>query len=548
MSKDVNHSELSALNVKLIQWDNLPFRSDPKIMAIWGSRDPEGLKALIDRDGGIRDALQCARIKGDLGKPILFDGYTRLLIHFARAAEGKADNVPAYTVVEFDDLGQVLAKVLAVQTARRNVTAPQIAHAALQIKALQGFDISPRPHGRPTAEKANSSLKRLPGVKALSKEFGVSDPIIRIVQQAQAHQDPKMLDGLLAKPEDEERYLSPLQVKRKIGAYKRDEAVHSREKHRKLRAARIAKMTAPKTPDEIAPDGVFTVDAIDGIKRIAPGTIDLCCTSIPYPCDVRYDNAIPYDGDYEKYLDKYVRQFLAALKPALKSGGRVAINFDCTYRGYDKQQAGADRHQVPNLFNLWADISRIAEKEIGLHFMAYRIWYKQNCPNYFGTGSRSSRTPMLNPNTEFILIFAKDSMHLEGASDITDAEYDKFALSHWYVLPQKRESMASEAYHPCPFPEEIPYRLIKMYCPTDGVVLDPFSGSATTAFVAKALGRPYIALDNSPLYNGVDAAQKRLATLDGLTATEKAKRIERFVLDKEHGMPKHRRKRGGADE
>ena len=93
-------------------------------------------------------------------------------------------------------------------------------------------------------------------------------------------------------------------------------------------------------------------------------------------------------------------------------------------------------------------------------------------------------------------------------------------------------------------PRNWPTALIKTYCPVNGVVVDPYSGSGTTAFVAKALGRGYIGLDNSPLYNA--AAQKRLATLDGLTATERVKQIERFMLDTEHGMPKHKRKRGLA--
>ena len=451
-------NEFSALDLRLIQWETLPFRSDPEIMKIWGPRDAVALKNLIDEDGGIRDSIQCARIKGDDGKPILFDGYTRLMIHFARKADGKREDVPAYTVVEFDNLGEVLAKVLKVQDARRNVTAPQIAYTALKIKQMQGFDISAKPQGRPANEKRNSSLKTLPSAKALAKEFGVSDPMIRLAQKAMNHSDPKMLMGLLAKPEDP-AYMSPSQVTRKIKAYTRDVAVHSREKNRQIRMAKIAKMKAKPIANEIGADGIFTVDAIEGIKRISPGTVDFVCTSIPYPCDVRYDCSIPFDGDYPKYLNDYVRGFLSAVIPALKSGGRVAINFDCTYRSFDKQDAGEARLQVPNIFNLWKDVSVIAENELGLLFMAYRIWYKQNCPNYFSTGSRSSRTPMLNPNTEFVLIFAKDSMQLDGESDITQEEYDRLALTHWYILPQKRKEQAADEFHPCPYPEELAYRL-----------------------------------------------------------------------------------------
>ena len=34
--------------------------------------------------------------------------------------------------------------------------------------------------------------------------------------------------------------------------------------------------------------------------------------------------------------------------------------------------------------------------------------------------------------------------------------------------------------HPCPFPEEIPYRLMRLYVYEGDVVLDPFNGSGQT--------------------------------------------------------------------
>lgn len=46
-----------------------------------------------------------------------------------------------------------------------------------------------------------------------------------------------------------------------------------------------------------------------------------------------------------------------------------------------------------------------------------------------------------------------------------------------------------------PFPEKLPEFFIRSFCPPDGIVLDPFSGSGTTAAVAKRWGRQFIALD-----------------------------------------------------
>lgn len=54
--------------------------------------------------------------------------------------------------------------------------------------------------------------------------------------------------------------------------------------------------------------------------------------------------------------------------------------------------------------------------------------------------------------------------------------------------------------HFATFPEEIPATCIKAGCPKDGIVLDPFMGSGTTAIVARKLDRNYIGFELNPDY------------------------------------------------
>jgi hypothetical protein len=57
--------------------------------------------------------------------------------------------------------------------------------------------------------------------------------------------------------------------------------------------------------------------------------------------------------------------------------------------------------------------------------------------------------------------------------------------------------MGSQLAHEneAPFPERLAEFFVRSFCPPGGIVLDPFSGSGTTARVAHRHGRQYIALD-----------------------------------------------------
>jgi len=66
--------------------------------------------------------------------------------------------------------------------------------------------------------------------------------------------------------------------------------------------------------------------------------------------------------------------------------------------------------------------------------------------------------------------------------------------------------------HPAIYPEFVVGELIKLLCPPEGIVLDPFVGSGTTCVVAKKLGRKYIGIDLNPEY--IEYAEKRLNDVD----------------------------------
>jgi site-specific DNA-methyltransferase (adenine-specific) len=83
--------------------------------------------------------------------------------------------------------------------------------------------------------------------------------------------------------------------------------------------------------------------------------------------------------------------------------------------------------------------------------------------------------------------------------------------------------------HPCPFPEEIPWRLIQLYSYPGDVVLDPFLGSGQTTKVAKQLGRRWVGYDVVAEY--IDYAAERLEEPLGVRELQLIADFNKIELD-----------------
>lgn len=75
----------------------------------------------------------------------------------------------------------------------------------------------------------------------------------------------------------------------------------------------------------------------------------------------------------------------------------------------------------------------------------------------------------------------------------------------WDILPEDTQGRAS---HFAPYPEDLCKTPILLTCPRGGIVLDPFSGTGTTAIVARSLGRKSVGIDISSSY--IEDAEKRI--------------------------------------
>lgn len=101
---------------------------------------------------------------------------------------------------------------------------------------------------------------------------------------------------------------------------------------------------------------------------------------------------------------------------------------------------------------------------------------------------------------------ASEKFHRTKSGDIYEARLLRNKRSVWTVSTKPFKDA-----HFATFPDTLIADCIKAGCPPEGVVLDPFIGSGTTALVALREGRQYVGIELNPEYIGI--AEKRIADI-----------------------------------
>ena len=115
---------------------------------------------------------------------------------------------------------------------------------------------------------------------------------------------------------------------------------------------------------------------------------------------------------------------------------------------------------------------------------------------------------------------------LASAYPIDDLFKRDVANNIWHIAPVPPGMID----HPCPFPEEIPDRLIKLYSYKNDTVLDPFLGSGQTAKVALALGRNCVGYDVEKSY--VSLAEQRIREPSRIRKQQLVPRFAKVSVDR----------------
>lgn len=243
---------------------------------------------------------------------------------------------------------------------------------------------------------------------------------------------------------------------------------------------------------------IFNEDAITGLQRIPDGSIDLILTDPPYGLGKDYGN----DSDKQEAAEylAWTERWIDAALPKLKPTGSLYIFLTWRYS--------------PEIFVMLKQ--RMT--------MINEIIWDRRVPSMGGS------TRSFTSVHDTIGLFVKSKNYyfdLDSVRIPYDAETKKarsrsiFVGAKWLELGYNPKDLWSvsrlhkedpeRVEHPTQKPLEIIERMVMASCPADGVVLDPFMGSGTTAVAARRCGRQFVGFELNPDYCAIIAARLQSA-------------------------------------
>ena len=260
-------------------------------------------------------------------------------------------------------------------------------------------------------------------------------------------------------------------------------------------------------------------------------SVHLVVTSPPYWTLKEYeqnDSQLGAVADYEVFLTQLDKVW-AECKRVLAPGGRIC----CVVGDVCIPRKKGGRHYI---MPLHADI-QTRSRRLGLDCLTPVLWQKiaNGVTEVEGNGAGFYGKPyqpgaIIKNDVEYILFLRKGgeyrspSMIQRALSMLSREEMRQWLRSSWTDI--KGES--TRKGHPAPYPVSLADRLIRLFSFAGDTVLDPFSGTGSTALAALACGRNSVSTDIEPKY--VALATQRLREAAFLPSGVGARRT-RLVLD-----------------
>ncbi len=240
-------------------------------------------------------------------------------------------------------------------------------------------------------------------------------------------------------------------------------------------------------------------DCVNGLKQLPDESIDLVFADPPFNIGYEYDE---YDDrlDSEKYLD-WSSQWMGEVYRTLKSDGAFWLAIGDEYAAELKVEATKLGFHTRN-WVVWYYTFGVHCKSKFTRSHAHLFYFvkdeKKFTFNFSDVAVPSARQLVYNDKRGNPAGRTPDDTWILRPQDCPEGfEADE---DTWY-FPRVAGTFKERAgFHGCQMPEQLLGRIIRACSNEDEIVVDPFSGSATTLRVAKKLGRNFFGFELSEDY------------------------------------------------
>ncbi len=250
-------------------------------------------------------------------------------------------------------------------------------------------------------------------------------------------------------------------------------------------------------------DQIFCQDLLTALPLLPQGFADLLILDPPYNLSIQFGDLKISKTSDEKYL-AYVMQWLPATLKLLKPNGSVYICCDWLSSPVIYQALKQCNVQIRNRITWQREKGRGAKSnwKNGMEDIWYGVLDAHNF--YFDVEAVKMKRKVLAP---YVTADGKPKDWEETADGKFRLTYpsnfwDDISIPYW--------SMPENTEHPTQKPEKLLAKLILSTCPPQGMVVDPFSGSGSTAVTAQKLGRHFMGIEINAKY--ASWSLKRLET------------------------------------
>jgi len=292
---------------------------------------------------------------------------------------------------------------------------------------------------------------------------------------------------------------------------------------------------------DISTTKVILGDAVDTLKELPTGSVQLCITSPPYNIGKEYEKGS--FQTFEAYVE-WMKGLLGGIYNCLSSSGSLCLQvgnhvthgrllpLDCVFIPILSDLGFTLRNRIIWKFNFGLHATRrlsgryetllwLTKREAEYKFNLDPIRIEQIYPGKRHSSNKQGKAGLPSGNPQG-----------KNPSDFWDFDpQDAFFGESVWDIPNVKANHPEKTTHPCQFPTELADRCVLALSDVGDVVFDPFAGTGTTVICAQARRRVGIGVEINAEYAQV--------------ARDRLNRLERGELPIRHsGKPPRRPKPG----